>query len=152
MIRSFTNEFEKALTAVSHRTPITRKLAIVTGTLFEKTLEGMVTQLAERTGMELRVIPVPNDFLGRAINVAGLLCGQDIARVIAAEAPGWDVAIPAEVVSRANGLLLDDWSPERVRSEGKANELFVVNGPGDLVRLLWEGRCEGAGTATYPHV
>ena len=152
MIRSFTNEFQKALAAVSHRTPIVRKLAIVTGTLFAKTLEGMVVELADRTGMEIRVIPVPNDFLGRAINVAGLLCGQDIARAIAAEVPGWDVAIPAEVVSRANGLLLDDWSPDRVQSEGNAKELFVVNGPGDLVRLLWEGRCEGAGTATYPHV
>jgi putative radical SAM enzyme (TIGR03279 family) len=77
--------------------------------------------LADRPGV--RVLPVPNRFFGGNIGVTGLLVGDDIAPVLAAEPDGHRYLLPDVCLS--GGMFLDGSRPEDlprpveiVRSDG----------------------------------
>jgi putative radical SAM enzyme (TIGR03279 family) len=77
--------------------------------------------LADRPGV--RVLPVPNRFFGGNIGVTGLLVGDDIAPVLAAEPDGHRYLLPDVCLS--GGVFLDGSRPEDlprpveiVRSDG----------------------------------
>lgn len=152
MIRNFVETFQSGYERFRRKPPTLRKLAVVTGNLFSGALESLVEPLRLEHQLDLRLIRVENDYLGRSITVAGLLAGRDVAAALAERGGGYPAAIPAEMVSRANGLLLDDYSPERVAREGRVDALHVVNGADELLQLIWEGRCAGEHGGVYPHV
>ncbi|RPJ41274.1 MAG: DUF512 domain-containing protein, partial [Candidatus Latescibacterota bacterium] len=152
MVRRFEDRLRNALRRKRPDPPMAPalpSLAVVSGTLFSPVLGPILDRIGEATGAELVLVPVENRYLGKAINVAGLLAGRDVARTLREAGRTGAAAIPAEMVSRANGLLLDDYTPERVQSESGVAELHVVDGPEDLLRLVREGRAGGKGRGTY---
>jgi len=73
---------------------------------------GALLRGAGLDGADVRVVPVPNDFFGSAIGVAGLLTGQDIRRHLATLPDlGRAVLVPAVAVRDADGVFLDDLTP-----------------------------------------
>ncbi len=50
--------------------------------------------------------------MGRSITVAGLLGGADIAEALSGTDVGDFVVIPNDAVSRVDGILVDDWTPD----------------------------------------
>ncbi|MFH1679886.1 MAG: DUF512 domain-containing protein [Candidatus Eisenbacteria bacterium] len=150
MVRRFADLFDAELERTRGGGSAIRDLTIVTGTLFAPVLEPLLLRAEEALGTRLRLLPVENRFLGPGVSVAGLLSGRDIVRAIRDAGAGGIAALPAETVSRANGLLLDDYTPDRVRSEAGLEGLRVVDGPAGLFRLLREGSEGGGGGGTYP--
>jgi putative radical SAM enzyme (TIGR03279 family) len=148
MVRDFADRLRRAERRRRGAPPALRELGVVTGTLFGPVLRPLLEKIGREAEVRLPVVAVENRFLGKAINVAGLLAGKDVADSLRG-AGVRAAAIPAEMVSRANGLLLDDYTPERVRDEGGVERIHVVDGADDLVRLIWDGAAPSAGKGTY---
>jgi NifB/MoaA-like Fe-S oxidoreductase len=78
-------------------------VAVLTGEYGARILEPLVTPLGAR------VVPVRNDFFGGNIAVAGLMCGADLARTLAAEPEGHRYLLPDACLS--GGVFLDGLRP-----------------------------------------
>jgi len=149
MVRRFVDGFEAERRKKRGRVPVLDDLTVVTGTLFAPVLAPLLRRVERELALRIRLLPVTNRFLGTAVEVAGLLPGADIVRALRREGAGGVGVLPAEAVSRANGLLIDDYTPERVRSEGGLEHLCLAEGPAGLFRILREGPLEGAGKGSY---
>jgi hypothetical protein len=97
-------------------------VAVLTGPLGARVIEPLVASLGRD---DVRVLPVPNDFFGGNVGVAGLMVGTDIARVLEAEPHGHRYLLPDVCLS--GGRFLDGLTPadlprpvEIVRTDGTA--------------------------------
>jgi putative radical SAM enzyme (TIGR03279 family) len=77
-------------------------VAVLTGSYGARVLEPLV-------GDRARVVPVPNEFFGGNVAVAGLMVGADLARVLADQPLGQRYLLPDVCLS--NGVFLDGTSP-----------------------------------------
>ncbi len=150
MVRNFREIFDDEFSLSREGAPRIRELTLLSGALFGPVLEPMLSRMEETFPLRLRTLIVKNGYLGETITVAGLLGGADIGVAIREAGVTGAAAIPAEMVSRANGLLIDDYTPERIRRECGLDALHVLSGADDLFRLLWTGTSEGTGVGTYP--
>ncbi|MCU1485688.1 MAG: hypothetical protein JWN67_2434, partial [Actinomycetia bacterium] len=85
----------------------TAPVGILTGAYGARVLGPLVDDLARD---DVRIIPVDNRFFGGNIGVTGLMVGEDLARVLAAEPEGHRYLLPD--VCLTQGLFLDGTSPE----------------------------------------
>jgi hypothetical protein len=90
---------ESATPSVERRT-----VAIVTGELGAQVLAPLVPALADRAGVEVRLVPIANRFFGGNIGVTGLLAGADVAAELAEQPEGDRYLIPDVVLSRGKFL------------------------------------------------
>jgi putative radical SAM enzyme (TIGR03279 family) len=135
MVRSFANEFDKLMRTVSISSlegglvrpagaqvrPLNEGKAplrgtILTGTLFAPVLREMMERFNDRSGSEVIVAPVVNDYFGGDVSVAGLLTGGDF--LAAREEVRGDFAIIPRVAVKSDdpifldGMRLDDLQKE----------------------------------------
>jgi putative radical SAM enzyme (TIGR03279 family) len=82
-------------------------IGVLTGPLGAKVLRPLLDELG-RPGV--RVIEVPNEFFGGNVGVTGLMVGEDIARVLAAEPRGHRYLLPDVCLSQ--GRFLDGSTPD----------------------------------------
>jgi NifB/MoaA-like Fe-S oxidoreductase len=78
-------------------------IGILTGTMGALVLAPLVGSLGRD---DVRVVAVPNDFFGGNTGVSGLMVGEDIARVLAAEPAGHRYLLP-DVCLSDDGRFLD---------------------------------------------
>ena len=88
-----------------------RLATVVTGELFGPILTRLVGEIRV-PGLRTQVVPVPNEFFGRAITVTGLLTGEDIAQALSGRTLGDVVLIPRVALTESKGVFLDDVVPE----------------------------------------
>jgi putative radical SAM enzyme (TIGR03279 family) len=88
-----------------------RVATLVTGELFGPILARLVDGIRV-PGLRALVVPVPNEFFGRAITVTGLLTGEDIARALSGRPLGDVVLIPRVALTESRGVFLDDVVPD----------------------------------------
>jgi putative radical SAM enzyme (TIGR03279 family) len=81
-------------------------VAILTGEYGARVLSPLVAELGRD---DVRVVPVRNEFFGGNIGVAGLLVGEDLARVLAHEPRGHRYLLPDVCLSE--GKFLDGTTP-----------------------------------------
>jgi hypothetical protein len=81
-----------------------RPVAIVTGELGAQVLAPLVPALADRAGVDVRLVPIANRFFGGNIGVTGLLTGLDVAAELAEQPEGDRYLIPDVVLSRGKFL------------------------------------------------
>jgi putative radical SAM enzyme (TIGR03279 family) len=82
-------------------------VGILTGTYGARILEPLVAGLRRD---DVRVIPVENRFFGGTTSVTGLMVGEDLQRVLAAEPEGHRYLLPD--VCLTQGMFLDGTTPE----------------------------------------
>ena len=82
-------------------------VAILTGTYGARVLEPLISTLRRD---DVRVVEVDNQFFGGNIGVTGLLVGEDLARVLAAQPEDHRYLLPDVCLTR--GLFLDGTSPD----------------------------------------
>ena len=87
----------------SRRAPV----AVLTGTYGAAVLAPLLAGLGRD---DVRVVPVENRFFGGNTGVAGLLVGEDLARVLAGEPEGHRYLLPDVCLSR--GVFLDGTRPD----------------------------------------
>jgi len=135
MVRSFANDFEKVMRTVSMCSlkgglvrpagaqvrPLNEGKAhlrgtILTGTLFAPVLREMMERFNNRSGSEVVVAPVVNDYFGGDVSVAGLLTGGDFAAA-RAQVRGDFVIIPRVSLKSDEPIFLDGLRFEELKGE-----------------------------------
>lgn len=111
MVRDFMDEFEGEMRRRRRHLSGVR-VTLATGRLFFPSLQGCIERLNEKFGSSLQVCTVENRFMGKSITVAGLLAGQDFLSALKRKDLGNFLVIPQDAVSRVDGILLDDLSPD----------------------------------------
>ena len=86
-------------------------VGILTGGYGARVLAPLVEDLGRSVGRDdLRVVEVENRYFGGNVGVAGLLVGEDLARVLAEQPPGHRYLLPDVCLSQ--GRFLDGTAPE----------------------------------------
>jgi len=111
MVRSFLDEFETEL-GRRRRSRLLLSGTLATGKLFFPFLQHSIERFNGRFGSSLQVCEVENRFMGRNITVAGLLGGRDFLAALKGRDTGSFLVIPQEAISRVDGILVDNLSPE----------------------------------------
>ena len=102
-------------------------VAVLTGTLGAPVVSPLVASTGRR---DVRVVPVENRFFGGNIGVTGLMVGEDVARVLAAEPEGDRYLLPDVCLSRGrflDGMAVGDLprTVEVVSTHGRALRLAL---------------------------
>ncbi len=146
LVRTFLDEFKKALSAHARRTAKAetktaagKSVLLVTGFLFAPFLRRAAAALTRKLGLRVEVLAVRNDFFGERVTVAGLLTGGDILAQAKSCAGDYStVILPETVLKKEDSVFLDGMTRyELERHLGK--ELAVVSGPGQLIEVLSGG-------------
>jgi NifB/MoaA-like Fe-S oxidoreductase len=108
-------------------------LTLVTGILANKFLRGHVlNRLKQIKNLEINLIPVKNNFLGKSVTVTGLLTGKDILHTLRKSEYGDLVMLPPNCLN-SDGVFLDDLKPSYLEEKLGVN---VVSGSYDLIKSL----------------
>jgi putative radical SAM enzyme (TIGR03279 family) len=109
-----------------------RAVTVVTGELFGPILARLLEGF-HVPGLRARIVPVPNEFFGRAITVAGLLTGQDVAQALSGRPLGDAVLLPRVALTETKGVFLDDVFPEDLARHLEAPIVIVESTARGLV-------------------
>ena len=81
---------------------------VACGELIGPTMREAVGRFNDRTGADLDIVPVANVYLGREINVSGLLTGRDLLAAFERRPARGPLYVSNRMVSDRTGTLLDD--------------------------------------------
>jgi putative radical SAM enzyme (TIGR03279 family) len=142
MARAFLDEVAEALAEdVCKASPASDPphVVLVTGELFAPVLESLRPDLV-RTGCDVRILAVTNDFLGGNVDVAGLLSGADVSAAIQADAGGdaHSVYLVPDVAFNDDGLMIDDLDISAVTARARTDVRLVSSDAAGLVCALRE--------------
>jgi putative radical SAM enzyme (TIGR03279 family) len=84
---------------------------LVTGTLFQKTLEFAAVEFSGLTGSPLRVVAADNSCFGETVTVAGLLTARDVIESLRRKETDGPVLLPQVMFCHPGTIALDDLSP-----------------------------------------
>lgn len=118
------------------------KISLVTGCLFHQELLRFAELLGQKTGVELQVIAIENDFFGCDVTVAGLITGSDLASQLQDLSLGDGLLIPDVMLKNGEQIFLDDMSLEDISSSLQVPVYAVESSPWgilDGLELLAEG-------------
>jgi putative radical SAM enzyme (TIGR03279 family) len=87
---------------------------VACGELIAPTMRAAVERFNARTGAMLDMVAVENVYLGKEINVSGLLSGQDLIAAFARRPVTEPLYISDRMISQRTGTLLDDTTIEEV--------------------------------------
>jgi putative radical SAM enzyme (TIGR03279 family) len=116
MVRNFLDEFEGEMKR-RRKSRLVLDGTLATGKLFYPFLRDCVERLNRKFGSSLQVREIVNKFTGKDITVAGLLGGEDFLSAFDGINPGSFLVIPQEAISRVDGILVDNLSPEDLSRE-----------------------------------
>jgi putative radical SAM enzyme (TIGR03279 family) len=108
MVPAFLFRFRRGLRRLDGKKARRLRVAAVTGTHFAPFLRGAAERVRRRTGLDLTVTEVPNDFLGRGVTVAGLMAGQDLKHRLSNVS--FDRAWVPDVCFSLDGMTIDGWT------------------------------------------
>jgi putative radical SAM enzyme (TIGR03279 family) len=112
--RDMIDTFEKDAHLLPEKLDYPCKITWVTGTLAAENLNRfIISKLNQIENLDIDLVPIKNDFYGHAIEVSGLLVGQDIYRQLKNRKSGDVIFLPPRVLNY-DGLFLDDWSLEQL--------------------------------------
>lgn len=118
------------------------KFLTFTGISFYPYLRRFTEKLAEKTGLDLTLIPVENQFFGSSVTVTGLLTGRDVIKTIftSMDEKGRKektiLLVPDTVLKCDEGLFLDDVSIKEVEDNLGVDTVVIEATPEGLIKGL----------------
>ncbi len=134
-VRRFVDGFDEGLSRVPRMDGA--RLRLVTGRSMAPFLTERAPRLGERTGAQVDVVVVRNEYFGPTVTVAGLLGGRDILGALGEGRDGDVVLLPAEALN-ADGVFIDDLplaeleralAPARVLAGTEVTEALRAHAP-----------------------
>lgn len=111
LIRSFEDEIDKELGQILEPLIKNKKYILATGTLAYGFMEKMAKRIAEKfQGLQLKVIPITNDFFGHKITVSGLITGQDLLSQLKGYNSFDGIIIPQSMLKKDEEIFLDNYT------------------------------------------
>ncbi|NNJ12631.1 DUF512 domain-containing protein [Chloroflexales bacterium ZM16-3] len=134
MVRDFLDGWAKAKRRLPARIPHPATVALVCGTLVGPLMGQVAARLNKIEGLEVRVLPVVNQFFGDTVTVSGLLTAQDL--IPALRASGCTRAILPRVMFDYQGTrTIDDQSPQQI-AEAAGVAVALAGDPAELARYV----------------
>lgn len=118
------------------------RVSLVTGFSFSRELQGFVERLSVRSGVELMVLPVANEFFGADVTVTGLLTGADLIEQLSQHDLGQALLLPDVMLKEGEQLLLDDCSVDDLSRKLGVPIVVVESSPWGILEGL-ESLAEG---------
>lgn len=125
LMKSFEYEIEEELEKKDHTKIINKNIIIATGTLAYDFMLGISKKIMDQyKGLNLRVIPIENNFFGNTITVSGLVTASDLISQL--ENINTDAIIIPQSMLRGEGdnVFLDNLTIEEVSEKLKTNILI----------------------------
>ena len=124
MIRYLLETFEEIKDELP-KTVSQKQITFLSGVSAFPTLQKkIIPALIKINGLDTRIVPVTNDFLGASITVSGLLAGQDFAKTIIENHVTGSVLIPSKCLNK-DDLFLDDWTVEKLEHVTKCSVVLM---------------------------
>lgn len=136
LIASMREEFESAAGLIEKK-PRKRSVTIATGELAAGFIKELALEIERRAeGVSVSVRAVKNNFFGGGVNVAGLVCGGDIAEQLK-DAPKTDaLLIPCSMLRGDDDIFLDDTTVADVEAALGMKITSVLNDGYDFVEKV----------------
>lgn len=132
-------EFTDALDREDPR-PLPRRVSIATGTAAAPLISSLAALAEEAfSGLSVTVYGIPNRLFGGAVNVAGLLCGGDIAQGLRGRDLGEELLLPAVMLRHERDKFLDDTTVPWLEEQLKVPVRVVENDGGELLDAMTGG-------------
>lgn len=123
--RIFLDDFNELLpnlpTKVSHK-----KLILVTGVSGEYVLTPIVSRLNAITGLQVKLLPIKNNFFGQRVTVTGLITGGDLKNNLMNLSSDYKVIIPDVMLKKDENIFLDGITLEQLSKELAHLDLHVI--------------------------
>jgi putative radical SAM enzyme (TIGR03279 family) len=133
MTRKLLEDWRRAKSTLPTAAAPARKVALVTSAMAAPIIERLARDLGGISGLEVRVLPVVNRFLGELVTVAGLLCAQDVLGALrercADFAPDDLILLPRVMLDTAGVRFLDDVTVDDFATQAPARVQFVKDAP-----------------------
>ena len=114
-----------------------RSVSLATGVAAEELMQFLVDEARKKWhNLKTSVFPVPNEFFGPLITVAGLVTGRDLISRLKGERLADELLIPEVMLRREGDLFLDDVSVEEVSRALKVRVRPVPNDGRLLLQTL----------------
>lgn len=106
---------------------VTRRIAVVTGTLIASTFSRVIDDLGQicQTGLDL--VPVANAFFGPTVTVSGLLTGADVISAFRQRGNAELLILPRNMLNADGERCLDGLTPEDIGREVGARVVAARN-------------------------
>jgi len=114
------------------------KVSLVTGFSAATELQNFVEGLAIRTGVELPVWVVKNNFFGSDVTVTGLLTGADLFAQLSGQDLGQGLLLPDVMLKEGEELFLDDMSVEQLSDKLGVPIVVIETSPWGILEGLEE--------------
>lgn len=135
LARILLDEFEELIPDLPSKIDY-KEVYLVTGYSAIPVLEPIIERLNLIEGLDLKLIPVKNNFFGGNVTVTGLLTGSDIIAALKDEYKGKKVIIPRIVCKEGENILLDDVSIEYIETKTAARIYTVDGSASSLVQTI----------------
>ncbi len=114
-----------------------RHLTIATGELAAPFLEGHAARIREKfPRIEIRVVPIHNDFFGEQITVAGLITGKDLIRQLKGKKLGEKLLLTTHMFRSGEPVFLDDVTLQDVERALQIKVSIVESSGNDFVEKI----------------
>ena len=133
MTRNFIEEFHAEEILKSDK-----KISVVAvaGTSFAKVLKNLATEVCNfNKNLEVKILPVVNNFFGDTVNVSGLLTGEDIFTALKDNCDCDKILIPATALRSGENIFLDDMTLESLQKSFSAQIVPIRTGA-EFLKIL----------------
>jgi putative radical SAM enzyme (TIGR03279 family) len=114
MVRSLLSDFSRNRRRLPASFGRRTRFMVVTGALAAPVIESRILPGLDRIrNASFSLTAVRNRFFGDSVTVSGLLTGRDIAAALRSARP-FDTALLPSNCLNSDGLMLDDWTPEKL--------------------------------------
>ncbi|MEY8304676.1 DUF512 domain-containing protein [Anaerosalibacter bizertensis] len=118
LMRLFLYEIEEELKKIDDNTIVNKKYIIATGTLAYKFMKDIADKVMKKIkGLDLKVVPIENNFFGTTITVSGLITGQDLISQTKIYSDYDGIIIPSSMLRDGEDVFLDDYTVLDVEKE-----------------------------------
>jgi NifB/MoaA-like Fe-S oxidoreductase len=125
LMRLFSHEIENELKNIRENISLNRNYIIPTGTLAYKFMLSITEKVSSKfDGLNLRVVPIINNFFGRTITVSGLITGQDLIEQLKEYKNIDGIIIPKCMLRKGEEIFLDDITVEDLKDKLKTNVIL----------------------------
>ena len=138
MTRNFIDEFFSEIkNAELNRQESNIKIDVISGTSFAVVLKELAAEVMQRNkNLDVRILPVTNNFFGEKINVSGLLTGDDIINTLKKNSRPCDkILIPKTALRSGTETFLDDVTVDDMRKIFPA-KIQAISSGGEFLQAL----------------
>jgi len=150
LIKSFETEVNNALKDLEYNLNLNKSYLIATGTLSYDFISNLSNRIMKKIdGLELKVIPIKNNYFGETITVSGLVTATDLKEQISGHDIKDGIIIPRSMLKRDEDVFLDNITLRELE-EQLNTKIFVseVNGKNFIELLTSEKRWKNGKTSS----